>query len=120
MTKFAKAMINSAIGVVAGLGIAVVCAAAAIVLVVLALFLLGCSSKNYHRQEFDPQGNKTAEVRIDIDNLILKTEADDLLVLVNGDTKLLMVGRFLEIPDANSVKAMAEGVVTGAGHVIGR
>ena len=77
-------------------------------LIILAL-LGGCSSKTYHRQAFDVQGNLTESIKITLTDCIMRSEAEQIYVEFDGDKRKLMIGKFSQWPDAETVRVITVG-----------
>ncbi len=75
-----------------------------ILILTLALLLCGCTSKSYHQREWDPQGNLISKVDVTLFACLTQTQAKDIVVI--AEKKMLFVGNFSQVPDAESVKAV--------------
>lgn len=79
------------------------------VIILLALLLGGCSQKIYHRQAFDLQGNVTESVKITLTDCIMHSEAEQIYVEFDGKKRKLIIGKFSQWPDAETVRVIAVG-----------
>ena len=90
-----------------------------VVCCIVCALLSSCSSKVYHKQEFNVKGQKTADTKVSIHDFIMRTKADNIYVEATDAKRTLMIGKLEQMPDANSIKSIAEGVVAGiAGKII--
>lgn len=80
-----------------------------LLLVILALLLTGCAWKMYHRQAFDAQGNLTEDVKIVLTECIMRSEAEQIYVEFDGNKRKLMIGKFVQWPDAETIRAIPVG-----------
>lgn len=93
-------------------------------LILLALVLMyfsGCSTSNYRRKEYR-EGPLVSEVHLFNSTAFMWTKAQDIFaetVDKDGVRRTLAVGEFEQVPDANSIKAVTEGVVIGGAAVLG-
>ena len=74
-------------------------------LLITVLLLSGCQHKTYHRAVFDAQGNITEEVRASLTSCMTQTEATDIVVAADKDKRALLVGKFMQRPDEQAIKA---------------
>lgn len=82
-----------------------------LLLITLAPVLGGCACKAYHQREWDAQGNLIGKVDVTLVACLTKTQAKDIVVI--AEKKMLFVGDFSQVPDAQSIKtlgAVAEGM----------
>lgn len=92
-----------------------------IVLILILLYCSSCSTSNYRRKEYK-EGLLVSEVHLFNSTAFLWVKAQDIFaetVDKNGVKRTLVVGTFEQVPDANSIKAVAEGVVIGGAKVLG-
>lgn len=97
-------------------------------IILMALILLcssGCSTQNYRRKEFK-EGLLVNEVHMFSNTFLMWTQAQDVYVETvdkDGVKRTLAVGDFEQVPDAESIKVVADGVVDvasgGATKILG-
>jgi len=90
----------------------------AFALIALATHLSGCTSWNYDRSEYDPNGVLISSVTVNGKSFLTNSNVDNVSVKIEGEYRSLIIGSFNRTPDSNSVKALSEGVVTGIGSVV--
>ena len=80
---------------------------------VIILLFTGCSSRRYIRESFDPAGNLKERIEIKAEQFILKSKLEQIYARTDKTGKEFSVGEVNQTPDADSVKAITEGVITG-------
>lgn len=80
-----------------------------LLIITLALLLAGCSKKMYHRQAWDAHGILREDVKIDLTDHIMRSEAEQIYVEFDGDKRTLMIGKFIQWPDAETIRAIPVG-----------
>jgi len=68
--------------------------------IIICLLLVGCSSKTYLRETFDPANNITTKTKVSVVDFLMKTNAEDVIVNIDGDKRSLFIGDLSQVPDA--------------------
>ena len=84
--------------------------------------VIGCSSRSFSHKKFNDQGRLIDHIKGNSNQGILNSDIDNIHVKVTsscgGVTKEIHIGKIEQSPDAEAVKAISEGVISGLGNVL--